>query len=59
MHEGNALMHSDAPGYYRLTYQSKGAGYCECGAESPELPSTAARKRWHAGHKDAIRAVKP
>lgn len=33
-----------------------GRALCECGAESPVLPSTAARKRWHREHKDAIRA---
>lgn len=27
---------------------------CSCGEPSPELPSTAARKRWHAEHKQSI-----
>lgn len=31
-----------------------GPGRCECGAISPELPSTAARQRWHRDHKQAV-----
>jgi hypothetical protein len=34
----------------------KGATRCSCGQGSPLLPSTAARRRWHRKHKDAIRA---
>lgn len=33
----------------------EGRGSCTCGVDSPLLPSTAARKRWHREHKDAIR----
>lgn len=33
-----------------------GRAVCGCGVESPELPNTSARKRWHREHKDAIRA---
>jgi hypothetical protein len=29
---------------------------CACGEKSPVLPTTAARKRWHGEHKDAVRA---
>lgn len=43
--------------HYRLTHQSEGTAYCECGAVSPTLPSTAARQRWHRDvHKPAVRA---
>jgi hypothetical protein len=31
-----------------------GHGRCECGGRSPELPNTAARKRWHREHKQAV-----
>jgi hypothetical protein len=34
----------------------EGATRCSCGEESPVLPSTSARQRWHREHKDAIRA---
>ena len=34
-----------------------GHGVCLCGAISPHLASSVARKRWHAQHKDAVRAV--
>lgn len=34
-----------------------GHGVCLCGAISPHLPSSTARKRWHAEHKDAVRAA--
>lgn len=30
-------------------------GRCECGARSEDLPSAAARKRWHAEHKQRER----
>lgn len=33
----------------------EGRALCECGEWSPELPSTAARKRWHREHKDEVR----
>lgn len=36
----------------------EGASRCSCGEWSPLLPSSAARKRWHREHKDAIRAAK-
>lgn len=29
-------------------------GRCECGASSDHLPNTAARKRWHREHKQAV-----
>jgi hypothetical protein len=28
-----------------------GKGHCSCGLSSPDLPSTAARQRWHRAHK--------
>lgn len=33
-----------------------GSALCECGERSPDLPTTAARQRWHRDHKQAIRA---
>ena len=33
----------------------KGKAYCSCGQLSPVLECTAARKRWHKEHKQAIR----
>lgn len=33
-----------------------GHGKCRCGALSPELPTTAARKRWHKQHKAEVLA---
>lgn len=34
-----------------------GQARCTCGAASPVLPNTAARKQWHREHKDQIRAA--
>ncbi|GAA2347487.1 hypothetical protein [Dactylosporangium salmoneum] len=31
-----------------------GRGKCECGSLSEVLPSTAARRRWHADHKGEV-----
>ena len=33
-----------------------GYGLCECGELSPSLHSGAGRRRWHADHKNEIRA---
>jgi hypothetical protein len=61
--EGQALVPYDDPEpppwapVYRLTHRSEGVAYCECGAVSPTLPSTAARQRWHREvHKPEVRA---
>ena len=35
-----------------------GSTTCSCGARSPELPSTAARQRWHRLHKEQVLAAK-
>ncbi len=40
------LRYSYGPGY----------GVCSCGERSPDLPSTAARQRWHRQHKEALLA---
>jgi hypothetical protein len=54
---GGQAAESLAGGYYRLIQQSEGVAYCECGAVSPTLPSTAARQRWHREvHKPEVRA---
>lgn len=31
-----------------------GRAKCACGQVSPDLPSTAARKRWHREHKEQV-----
>lgn len=38
-------------------WNGTGHGRCECGGRSPELPSTAARKRWHREHKAQVLAT--
>lgn len=37
---------------------SVGYGLCSCGAKSPELPSTGARKRWFNEHKAEVVAAR-
>lgn len=32
----------------------EGRAVCSCGAESPLLPSTRARRKWHRDHKNDI-----
>lgn len=55
-YEGRAVVWDDEfPGYLRLLYASQGSAACECGTHSPVLPTTAARQRWHAVHKDEVR----
>lgn len=34
-----------------------GRALCECGATSGHLYTNAARKRWHAAHKEQVRAM--
>lgn len=51
-HDGDAVPWEPT---YRLTHKSEGTAYCECGEHSGVLPSTAARQRWHAQHKDEVR----
>ena len=48
---------SDAPWEHIGNVHNRwhGVALCECGAVSGALDSDAARKRWHAGHKDEIR----
>lgn len=38
------------------THQAVGVGLCSCGATSDVVNSDGARKRWHAEHKQAVRA---
>lgn len=45
--EGKAV---DAAGWFVKV----GKGRCECGAQSPELTSDNARKRWHREHKAEV-----
>jgi hypothetical protein len=39
---------------YGYSWEKVGPGQCSCGLLSPDLPSTAARKRWHDAHKDDV-----
>lgn len=41
----------------RLTGDRQGSGLCSCGETSESLPSDAARKRWHADHKQHVRST--
>ena len=53
--EGKAHMPGDETSWIRVK-ASFGRGLCECGVLSPVEWTDAARKAWHAGHKDEIRA---
>jgi hypothetical protein len=46
---------SDYTAYWGVRGGS-GRTHCSCGEQSPELPSTAARQRWHREHKEAFLA---
>lgn len=39
-----------------LVRDGAGEARCSCGAVSPVLPSTNARRKWHREHKDEVRA---
>lgn len=55
--EGLAFVDESCPPWNprpRLVYDQEGRGLCGCGEWSPVLPSTAARKRWHREHKQAV-----
>lgn len=43
----------DSGGYVVRT--GPGRAKCECGELSEVLPSGAARRAWHAGHKDEVK----
>lgn len=47
---GHGLLREGRTGSSRHSVSS-GQATCECGERSPELPSTAARQRWHREHK--------
>ena len=57
---GHALQAEGKPhepngeGGHMRAWRHAGYALCSCGAASPELESDAARKRWHAVHKDEI-----
>lgn len=40
--------------YGQVNRSGPGRAKCECGELSWVLPSGAARKRWHAGHKEEV-----
>lgn len=42
-------------GWYMANPVGPGIAVCRCGAISPVLPSNAARKRWHQGHKNEMK----
>jgi hypothetical protein len=44
----------DSLAYWGVRH-GEGTTSCSCGEQSPVLPTTAARQRWHREHKDAIR----
>ena len=59
-YEGRAHVSPDCPdcfGPEGLAFGNPRSGHasCRCGAYSPHLNNTAARKRWHAEHKEAAR----
>jgi hypothetical protein len=55
--EGKAFVPGDETPWARAGLPADlGVGLCECGAVSDWEHSSAARKRWHAQHKDAVRA---
>jgi hypothetical protein len=45
----------DEPEWVRLRSWN-GVGLCECGETSLPLNSNRARQKWHAAHKDEVRA---
>jgi hypothetical protein len=57
---GEGLAFVQEPAYFggpsgpRMVFDQKGQGLCHCGAWSPILPTTAARRRWHREHKQAV-----
>lgn len=60
--EGAAYRPGDEGVLVRVRWNSvagDGVGACECGAASRVLGSAAARRRWHAAHKDEIRQARP
>ncbi len=40
---------------YGYSWETKGPGQCSCGLLSEDLSSNAARKRWHAQHKEDVK----
>jgi hypothetical protein len=44
----------DVSGRYVGNTDWGGYGFCACGARSPLLETTAARKRWHNTHKATV-----
>lgn len=55
---GHELVDEGAPfsldGWAYWPRRGTGHGKCRCGLLSPELPSEAARKRWHRQHKEEV-----
>lgn len=56
--EGKAYGRNGEPEGPLVCYRGHiGQALCECGATSEVLWSDAARRRWHAAHKDELRAL--
>jgi hypothetical protein len=51
---GHSLYREGHPAGFSLGYTGIGKGKCSCGALSEDLPSNAARQRWHRQHKEEI-----
>lgn len=51
---GHTLWHEGRILTYHGWGSGEGKGLCSCGEQSPALPTTAARQRWHREHKQAV-----
>lgn len=59
VNEGAAYERSDEGNWLKVYGSWTGHGVCECGEASLVLDGNNQRKRWHAEHKDEIRAAAP
>lgn len=60
--EGKPYKRDDEGRWVRVSFgqftgSGPGVALCECGETSLVLESNAARRRWHARHKDAVRGA--
>ena len=56
--KGHALLFEGEALGNRFNRTGPGVGGCTCGVHSEELPSRAARKRWHKEHKAGVLAAR-
>lgn len=54
--KGHHLLFEGAALGQSFNRTGSGIGGCSCGARSEELPTRAARKRWHKDHKAGVLA---